>query len=94
MIVKFNINSNLTDTNQRCNGMLRQQKFLTNLLEKLESEKSYEVVDSMVRIRSIISDPANLVLYFAGGLDQLKCPVKVIKDFLPAELNDRMKQQR
>lgn len=74
--------------------MLKQQKFLTSLLEKLDSEASCEVIDTMFKIRSIITDPTNIVLYFAGGLDQLKSPVGPIKEFLPVELGETKKQQR
>ncbi|KAI4464378.1 presequence protease [Holotrichia oblita] len=81
------------DTNQSCNGILRQQKFLTCLLEDLESERSCEVLDKISKVRDIIIDPANLVLYFAGGLDQLKSPVNPIKNFLPEDLMGKKKQQ-
>lgn len=67
---------------------------MTCLLEDLESEKSCEVLDKMSKVRDIIVDPANVVLYFAGGLDQLKSPVNPIKDFLPEDLMGKKKQQR
>lgn len=67
--------------------MLKQQKFLTQLVEKLDANNS-EVLENLEKVRSIITDPANVALYLAANLEYLKGdPAEVIKEFLTPELN-------
>lgn len=84
----------VSESNQRSSGMLRQHKFLTQLLEKL-NEDPEPVISTLNKIRSTITNPSNLALYFAGNLDILgDTAVDTINDFLPDELKDQKKQKR
>jgi hypothetical protein len=52
--------------------MLRQHKFLTALIEKLDSkEKCREVLNEIEAVRLIITDPANIVIHLAADVDRL-----------------------
>lgn len=83
----------ILESNQRSSGMLKQHKFLTQLLEKL-SEDSESVISTLNKIRSTITNPSNLALYFAGNLDILsESAVEAINHFLPDELKDQKKQK-
>lgn len=82
------------ESNQRNSGMLKQHKFLTRLLETLNKEPG-AVLSVLNKIRSTITNPSNLALYFAGNLDILKASVaNIINDFLPNELKNQKKQKR
>lgn len=82
------------ESNQRNSGMLKQHKFLTQLLEKLNKDAE-SVISVLNKIRSTLTNPSNLALYFAGNLDILSTSaVEVINNFLPEELKDQKKQKR
>lgn len=82
------------ESNQRNIGMLKQHKFLTQLLERLGGDPE-SVISVLNKIRSKITDPSNLALYFAGNLDILKPnAAEAINDFLPSELVEQRKQKR
>jgi hypothetical protein len=52
--------------------MLRQHKFLTALIEKLDSKETCEEVLSEIEyVRQIITDPANIVIHLSANVDQL-----------------------
>ena len=77
------------DSNHYSGSMLRQHKFLTALIEKLDSkEKCEEVLKEIESIRQIITEPANIVIHMAANIDHLACKVgdleKPWKNLLPA----------
>lgn len=83
------------ESNQRCNGILKQHKFLTKLTEQLQGDCCSEVIKVMDEVRKNVTHPSNLVLYFAGNLDVLKSPVKsIIDQFTPPELKDLKLKKR
>lgn len=52
--------------------MLRQHKFLTALMEKLDSkEKCEHVLNEIKSVHQIITDPASIVIHLAANVDQL-----------------------
>lgn len=76
------------------NGLLQQNKFLTELISQLDNDASKDIVEKVEKLRKIITEPSNFVLYIAGNLDYLKDTVKPINDFLPLELVNTNKQQK
>ncbi|VEN47404.1 unnamed protein product [Callosobruchus maculatus] len=83
------------DSNVMKNGILQQNKFLTEIIENLDTEAGgKEILEKMETLRKIITDPANFVLYLAGNLDYLKEPVEAINGILPDGVNALQKQQR
>lgn len=82
------------DSNVAKNGLLQQNKFLTELISQLDSDANKEIVDKVEKLRKIITEPSNVVLYVASNLDYLKDPVKPINEFLPSELGVAEKLQR
>ncbi|XP_033228376.1 uncharacterized protein C05D11.1-like isoform X2 [Belonocnema kinseyi] len=60
------------ESNHYMGGLLRQQKFLTKLLEHLETEEGQkEVVDEMNTLRKILTSPNSLAIYIAVNVDKL-----------------------
>ncbi|XP_076234685.1 uncharacterized protein C05D11.1 [Calliopsis andreniformis] len=60
------------DSNQFVSSMLRQQKFLNNLLERLNDEKGQkEVVSEIESVRQMLTAPKNITLYMATNVDKL-----------------------
>jgi hypothetical protein len=52
--------------------MLRQHKFLTALIEKLDSKvKCERVLNEITTVHQIITDPASIVIHLAANVDQL-----------------------
>lgn len=84
----------LLESNQRNIGMLKQHKFLTQLLEKLGKDPE-SVIKVLNKIRSTITNPSNLALNLAGNLEILKSSAaEVINNFLPDELKEQKKQKK
>lgn len=82
------------ESNQRNGGILKQHKFLSQLLEKLATN-SEDVILALDNIRKTITKPSNLALYFAGNLEVLKSSAaEVINNFLPEELSALKQQKR
>lgn len=53
-------------------SMLRQQRFLSKMLERLSSEKGrVEVMTEIEDVRSILTSNKNMVLYMAANVDKL-----------------------
>lgn len=76
----------LSESNQYSNGILKQHRFLTKLLEQLQGAEAKDVVDTMEKVRKTITHPSNLALYFAANLDVLKpSAADVIKNLIPIE---------
>lgn len=52
--------------------MLRQQKFLSNILDRLNDEKEQkEVISEIEIVRKALTTPENMVLYMATNVDKL-----------------------
>ncbi|KAK4880203.1 hypothetical protein RN001_008349 [Aquatica leii] len=80
------------DCNQQANGVFKQHKFLTKLVERMESEPN-EVVNTIEGLRSLITDQSNVSLYFAANLECLKDnPLEVISKFEPPKLSETKKR--
>lgn len=72
--------------------MLRQQKFLTDLLETLKATPA-AVIDKINSLRKIITNPANMVLYGAANLAHLpENPEEVLKLLLPEKVTSTRKK--
>lgn len=63
--------------------MLKQHRFLNDLLFKLDSD-AQAVITKISDIRKLITDPSNLNLYLATNLDLIKTPTTAFQEFLPA----------
>lgn len=84
--VSISMCSFTSESNVQINGALRQQKFLTQLVEDLEGAKADLIIQSIEKLRTIITDPANLVLYCAANWETVPCDlVAEIKQLLPPE---------
>ncbi|XP_033325130.2 uncharacterized protein C05D11.1 [Megalopta genalis] len=60
------------DSNQFTSSMLRQQKFLTNVLNRLNDEKEEGSIISEIEIvRKILTTPKNMTMYIATNVDKL-----------------------
>lgn len=56
--------------------MLRQQKFLNNVLERLNNETGQkEIVSEIESVRELLTIPKNMVLYMATNVDKLTAQV-------------------
>lgn len=87
-------NGFIPESNQQCNGVLKQHKFLTHLVEKLESGDPKDVMESIEKVRLALVHSSNLVLYFAGNLEVLRPPtLNVINSFLPPEQSEHKNQK-
>lgn len=59
------------DSNHYTSSMLRQQKFLNNILERLNDEKGQqEVLSEIESVRKVLTSK-NMVLYIAANVDKL-----------------------
>lgn len=66
--------------------MLRQQKFLTDLLENLKT-KPNEVLENIEQLRKIITDPSNMVLYLAANTNHISdLSGEALEGLLPPEM--------
>lgn len=70
-----------------------QSKFLPEIIAKLESNQANEVIEKFEKLRKIIVDPSNVILYLAGNLDILKDANKPIERFLPNDLQTNVNKQ-
>lgn len=66
--------------------MLVQSKFLTNIIEKLNGEFTEEVIFTFDKLRKLITDPKNVILYCAGNLDILRNVEKPLKNIIPEDV--------
>ncbi|XP_069695441.1 uncharacterized protein C05D11.1-like [Periplaneta americana] len=73
------------DSNHYSSSMLRQHKFLSALMERLEQGE--QVLCEIEAVRQIITDPCNIVIHLAANVDQLVSklgdPVEPWKKVLP-----------
>lgn len=64
------------DSNPYTSSMLRQQKFLNNVLERLNNETGQkEIVSEIESVRELLTIPKNMVLYMATNVDKLTAQV-------------------
>lgn len=62
------------DSNVQFSSMLRQHKFLTIILEKLEKpETAQHVIDDLNKVRDIITDAKNVAIHVAANWKRLSC---------------------
>ncbi|XP_046995924.1 uncharacterized protein C05D11.1-like isoform X1 [Schistocerca americana] len=85
------------ESNHYSAGMIRQHKFLTSLIEKLDSrEKCSEVINEMEKARQLLTDPGNMVVHLSTNVDQLVTkypdPVKPWEKLLPEDKTPAKKQ--
>ena len=69
--------------------MLRQHKFLTGLLTKLDKEDTaQQVLEDLKRLQTFLTKPANLRIHMAASTSSLgEAAEKAwVKSFLPAEV--------
>lgn len=60
------------DSNMRVSSLLKQQKFLSALIEQLDSEQGSEkVINKLNKAREIITRPENLGLHIAADWDEM-----------------------
>ncbi|XP_015601715.1 uncharacterized protein C05D11.1 [Cephus cinctus] len=60
------------DSNHFASSMLRQQKFLTKVMERLSNEADQKkVVAEIEEVRKALTTPKNMVLYIAANVDKL-----------------------
>lgn len=83
-----------TDSNIQSVGILKQHKFLTSVVEKLESDNAKDVLKDIEKIREVLLDPNNFVLYIASNLDNIKSPVQPIKKHFTGKSNAISVQKR
>ena len=70
----FNIYYKLefTDSNHYFSSLLRQQKFLTKLMERLETADSRkDVTAELNSVRKILTEPKSMAFYMAVNVDKL-----------------------
>ncbi|XP_043257873.1 uncharacterized protein C05D11.1-like [Colletes gigas] len=65
------------DSNQFSSSMLRQHKFLTNVLDRLNDEKRQkEILSEIEFVRKVLTMPKNMALYMATNVDKLTVQVQ------------------
>lgn len=61
--------------------MLRQQKFLNNVLERLNDEIGQkEVISEIESVREVLTNPKNMITYVATNVDKLTAQVPNVYD--------------
>ncbi|KAF3427311.1 hypothetical protein E2986_02562 [Frieseomelitta varia] len=64
------------ESNQFVSSILRQQKFLNNILERLNDETGQkEIISEIESVREVLTTPKNMVLYMATNVDKLTAQV-------------------
>ncbi|KAK2579672.1 hypothetical protein KPH14_011595 [Odynerus spinipes] len=64
------------DSNYYASSLLRQQKFLTKMIERLNDESSEQEVKAEIEsVRKILTSTRNMVLYMAANVDKLAAEV-------------------
>ncbi|KAL2723884.1 uncharacterized protein V1478_008397 [Vespula squamosa] len=65
------------DNNFYASSLLRQQKFLTKMIERLDDESSeQEVIAEIESVRKVLTSTENMVLYIAVNVDKLSAEVE------------------
>nr|CAD7597482.1 unnamed protein product [Timema genevievae] len=80
-----------THSNHYSSSMLRQHKFLTSLLERLESPAlSQKVLQELEEVRAVLTQPANIVVHLAADVDKLPGdPADPWAQMLPSGVNPK-----
>ncbi|XP_015438659.1 PREDICTED: uncharacterized protein C05D11.1-like [Dufourea novaeangliae] len=69
------------DSNQFTSSMLRQQKFLNSILERLNNEEGQrEVLSEIEIVRKVLTTPKNMTLYVATNVDKLTIQIPNVYD--------------
>ncbi|XP_050485533.1 uncharacterized protein C05D11.1-like [Bombus huntii] len=64
------------ESNPHISNMLRQQKFLNHVLERLSDETDQKkVISEIESVREVLTTPKNMVLYMATNVDKLTAQV-------------------
>ncbi|XP_003399672.2 uncharacterized protein C05D11.1 [Bombus terrestris] len=64
------------DSNPYISNMLRQQKFLNNILDRLNDETGQkEVISEIESVREVLTTPKNMILHMATNVDKLTAKV-------------------
>ncbi|XP_057672406.1 uncharacterized protein C05D11.1-like isoform X1 [Diorhabda carinulata] len=87
--LRFQPDSNIIQT-----GVLQQYKLLTEVQSKLECGDTEELIGNLEKVRKILSDPSNVVVYVSGNLNLLNNPVRPISEFIPPGTADIVKQYK
>ncbi|KAK3910629.1 hypothetical protein KUF71_020443 [Frankliniella fusca] len=81
------------ESNHYSSSLLRQQKFLTSLIEKLgDAEESKKIIANLEKVRQVITSPCNIVLHIAANLEELPSHVKpvglvdILSELLPSDV--------
>ncbi|XP_017766196.1 PREDICTED: uncharacterized protein C05D11.1-like [Eufriesea mexicana] len=71
----------IKDSNPFTSSMLRQQKFLNNVLKRLNDETGQkEVISEIESVREVLTNPKNMVMYVATNVDKLTAQVPNVYD--------------
>lgn len=66
------LTNSFAESNQYTLSVLRQQKFLVKMLEKLETEEGRnEVTSEINKLRQILTTPNSMALHMAFNVDKL-----------------------
>ncbi|XP_025831305.1 uncharacterized protein C05D11.1 [Agrilus planipennis] len=80
----------LQDSNVQANGILKQHKFLSHLISKLDLDnyQSSDILETIDTIRKMITDPCNVALYLATNLENIKPDsANVLNLLLPSDIS-------
>lgn len=78
------------DSNHYACSTLRQHKFLTSLLNKIETDEGWSSInDDLNKMKAILTNPNNIKLHLAANLDAL-CELvpdasSILEQLLPAD---------
>lgn len=73
------------DSNILRNGVINQNKFLSSLVDKLDSPQADEIVKKFNEMKNFLAEYKNFSLYLAGNLRNLPNPAQIIKEtFVPS----------
>lgn len=75
--ISYYFNYIFVDNNFYASSILRQQKFLTKMIERLNNESSeQEVIAEIESVRKVLTSTENVVLYIAANVDKLSAEVE------------------
>ncbi|CAH0557668.1 unnamed protein product [Brassicogethes aeneus] len=82
------------DSNVLKNSMFLQNKFLADVIQKINSGNGEELVYIFEKLRKMMTDPSNVVLYCSANIDSLADPVEPLKKIIPSDMQIVKKQQK
>lgn len=88
MHISYYFNYIFVDNNFYASSLLRQQKFLSKMIVRLNGESSeQEVIAEIESVRKVLTSTENMVLYIAVNVDKLSAEVEDVyapwNDFFP-----------